>query len=300
VAASLNLVAALAAWGVGRAVGVPAPLPEERREGPGGGTARSAPGDPAFLWRLLLGVSFGTALATLPLCVESFGWTAGLLRLLSPDPEGGLELPGIREGLRGGLLYTPLPQVPAARALALSNRIRRAREGRETGEGGEGDPELRAALGRVGELERVLRGTNPPTDWLVWTQDVLGVLGMLEEGGNGMPEEALREELAGFLRRAGAPQPVRESLELVRGLLERDWSTVARTTGSLARELAEGRTWVAPAVLLDAGVAARLLLGRGEEARAFYASVRPRVTRSGEDLRSRLLRAHLDLRHPLP
>ncbi|MEJ2542395.1 MAG: hypothetical protein P8188_20960 [Gemmatimonadota bacterium] len=59
-------------------------------------------------------------------------------------------------------------------------------------------------------------------------------------------------------------------------------------------EITEGRRWINPAVILDAGVEARIILDRPADAEAYFQRLSPFAGRSVRDFRSRLLRAHLD------
>jgi hypothetical protein len=95
-------------------------------------------------------------------------------------------------------------------------------------------------------------------------------------------------------RRLEAPRGVLASLAFLQGLQDRDWPSLVRPSEVLAGEIAAGRRWINPSVVLDAGVMARLREGDPDGAQAFFLRLEPLSGRSILDFRSRLLRAHLD------
>jgi spermidine synthase len=211
----------------------------------------------------------------------------------------------------GNLLVTPVPQIPMWRALTLRNRIRAWRgdlevlgphfpfggdvDGRlQEGPDPERDLELRQALYRE-ELALALLGMGTtPTDWMSWLRQVL-------EGGGWGPFTGWRIIDEGFLdrveteaHRLEAPQGLFSALVFLKALEERDWPGILSPSEALVGEIAEGRRWINPAVILDAGVEARILLGDPAGAEGFFQRLSPFAGRSARDFRSRLLRAHLD------
>ena len=62
----------------------------------------------------------------------------------------------------------------------------------------------------------------------------------------------------------------------------------------LAGEVEAGRRWMSPGVVLEAGVAGRVLTGRPLEAEEFFQRLSTFSDRSPRDFRTRLLQAHLD------
>jgi hypothetical protein len=197
------------------------------------------------------------------------------------------------------------------RALTLRNRIRAWRgdlevlgphlplgddvDGRlQEGPDPERDLELRQALYRE-ELALALLGMETtPTDWMSWLRQVL-------EGGGWGPSTGWRIIDEGFLdrvereaNRLEAPEGLFSALAFLKALEERDWPGLRSPSEALVGEITEGRRWINPAVILDAGVEARIILDRPADAEAYFQRLSPFAGRSVRDFRSRLLRAHLD------
>jgi hypothetical protein len=92
----------------------------------------------------------------------------------------------------------------------------------------------------------------------------------------------------------GAPSGVLAAVTFLQALDQRDWVALLPPSEALAEEIIEGRRWINPGVVLDAGVMARLFERSPAEAGDFFQKLAPLSGRSFRDLRMRLLQAHLD------
>lgn len=190
----------------------------------------------------------------------------------------------------------PVPQMPRMRAVARTSRLR---DLLDSGAAEPGAPlphgaDLRGELYRVRRLDQVLAMPGEPASWEAWTEDALGVVRALHAGLDGAIHGELFDRLDAYVEARDAPSGPRAAVELVRGIEARDWSAVAGAADLLAGELEGGAAWVPPELLLDAGVCAMVATGDAEGARRHLEEVGPRVRRSSEDLRSRLLRAYVE------
>jgi hypothetical protein len=211
----------------------------------------------------------------------------------------------------GDLLVTPIPQIPMGRSLTLRNRVRAwrgnpevsgthpppgDREDRRLREGPdpERDLELRQALYREQVASALLSLPAQPLDWNAWFRQVLEGGGWAAPTGWRMIEDGFLARVERSARRLEAPPGILSAVSFLEALEARDWPSILSPSGSLVTEISEGRRWINPAVVLDAGVEARIFLDRPADAEAYFQRLSPFSGRSARDFRSRLLRAHLD------
>jgi len=209
-----------------------------------------------------------------------------------------------RVNWREGPDLTPVPQIARGKALALRNRILRISSSQEAEDSdrarrpGSPDPskelELRYALYRRQLADALMALPEPPVDWVSWLRQ------LLDGGGWGAATgwEVMDPEFLLAVREAAstqeAPPGVLAAVDFLQALSARDWASLVPTSASLADEIGEGRRWIDPSVVLDAGVMARLFQGSPEGAGDFFEQLAPLSGRSFQDFRMRLLQAHLD------
>jgi spermidine synthase len=200
----------------------------------------------------------------------------------------------------GAPLLTPVPQISATRGLALRNSVRAYLglvEGASPGAPGldlTSDLELRQAVYRYQQAMSLLEMDEAPVDWMAWLRDVLIGVGWGQSTGWKVYDPAMIQKVEAAAFGLGAPWGVTAALAFVGALEERDWAALLQATDLLAAEIAEGRRWVNPAVVLDAGVMARIQGGDPDAAGDFFSTLAPLSGRSFQDFRMRLLQAHLD------
>jgi len=190
---------------------------------------------------------------------------------------------------------TPVPQIPMGRALTLRNRIRAAlSRGEPGGMGLETDLPLKQALYRWQAARALMAMEESPVDWLSWLREVLAGGGWAPQTGWAMLDPAYLSQVRAAAVRLKAPAGALAAVDFLSALFPRDWGGLQDPSDILVDEISEGRRWIRPDVVLDAGVASRIALGQPESALAFYRRLSPFSGRSPRDLRSRILRAHLD------
>jgi spermidine synthase len=199
----------------------------------------------------------------------------------------------------GAPLLTPVPQIAATRALALRNSVK-AHLGLLENSAVAGDLDvtvdldLRQAVYRYQQARALMEMEEAPVDWMAWLRDVLIGIGWGQLTGWEVYDADLVLEVEAAAFGLGAPWGVAAALAFVRTLEERDWSGLLQPTDLLAAEIAEGRLWVNPSVVLDVGVLARIQAGTPGAAGDFFSTLAPLSGRSFQDFRMRLLQAHLD------
>jgi hypothetical protein len=194
-----------------------------------------------------------------------------------------------------GPTLTPVPQIAAGRALTLRNRIRVSlglAEGKGVEEGE--DLELRQALFRHQNALALLALQEPPADWGSWLREVLLGAGWGPTTGWRIFDPDLLQEAEASATRLGGPQGVSAALAFLEALEGEELEGLMDSSAILATELTEGRRWLTPALVLDAGTMARIRAGMWAGAGAFFEAVAPLSGRSFLDFRMRLLQAHLD------
>lgn len=219
---------------------------------------------------------------------------SGFLEAASgPFDVGDVFLP--RVDWRGGPTVTPVPQVPMGRALTLRNRILDALADEDGApEDLETDLELRQALHRWQAAQAFMALETPPVDWSSWLREVLAGGGWGPQTGWTLLDPDFLSQVRAAARRMGASGGVLGTVDFLEAFFARDWPGLERSSAVLAEEIARGRRWIRPDVVLDAGTLARMALSKPEDARDFFMGLAPLSGRSPGDLRHRLVQAHLD------
>lgn len=169
-------------------------------------------------------------------------------------------LSGRRAGF-GTMALTPTPEVPRAAALALGARLRAMRIlppsltallPR--------DDELRKAVYRADELERVTSSSRPPADWHAWMDAVVAVDADFHSGTSGVVDSAFFGQLRRFAARARAPAEARAGVDFLHGIGSWNWVEAAVASRTLMASRDSVR-WL-PEVLLRNGAAVSFIMLR--------------------------------------
>jgi spermidine synthase len=185
----------------------------------------------------------------------------------------------------------PVPAIPRHRDLSMASAMRRPPQGIAPQEI---DERLPAMLQRRARMQATFSAAGPPPDWRGWVYQVaqaemdwhLGTAGVVDEGFYGL--------LRSYMDRWQAPSEARTAVGYLHDLASWRLPEAARRADSLSALAAQGRDWMPPSLLLDGAVPAQLLVGDLEGARRTFGRVLPRVRRNPSDLRTRILRAHLE------
>ena len=160
---------------------------------------------------------------------------------------------GRRAGF-GRLGATPTPEIGRPVALALGAQIRAIRSLPDSIVGHiPRDEDLRNALYRLDQLERVSTGTRPPADWHAWMASVVAVDADIHSGTAGVIDSAFFTRLRSFATRAGAPNEARAGLDFLEGIGAWNWPKAVVAAETLMAST-DSDEWI-PDVLLRNGAA---------------------------------------------
>lgn len=212
----------------------------------------------------------------------------GFIGLLTARFDFAAALSGRRVGF--GTQREPPVRVPRVRARALGAALRAP----APMDAAAVDPGLAAARYRLARLRASLNAPEPPTDWLHWLQDVVAVEHDLHGGTAGVADEAFYARVESFAARHAAPAAVNAAVSFLHGLAAWDFPRVLAASEPLLEAADRGTHWLPPDLLLDGTVTAHLATGDRTAARAAYDRLAPRVARSPDNLRRRLMEAYLN------
>ena len=188
--------------------------------------------------------------------------------------------------------YTPVPAIPRLQALAVGARLRAVLRG--SADTVRGDPDFDQALFNQSMIEGLIASGRRPSDWGLWTRAVLNVERVVHGGTAGVVDEEYYRPIYAYMQKASAPVDVRDAIDFTHALAAWDYPTLA-TMGDRVIEhtLKEKRALMAPEVLRDATVIAKLATNDVKGARRVFEVMAKSVKRDPEDVRSALLGAYL-------
>jgi hypothetical protein len=166
-----------------------------------------------------------------------------------------------RRAAFGTIGVSPTPEVPRSEALALGARLRAMRTLSPTIVAQlPRDDDLRNALYRADELERVMSGGRAPADWHAWMSAVVRVDADVHSGTAGVVDTALFDRMRQFTTRAGAPVEARAALDFLDGIGSWNWPEAAVASKMLMSSL-DSVSWI-PDPLLRNGAAVSFIMLR--------------------------------------
>ena len=201
----------------------------------------------------------------------------------------GLALAGVRTPL--GSSTSAAVQINRIEALALGAALRAGVAPPDTGSEWE---TLRESRHRLALLRSQME-TGPPDNWRQWLRHVLTVDEALHGGSSGVADSAFYAQVIAYATRHRAPERVTMALRFVRAASAWDWPTVD-SVGKRVIELGSESLGLAVSgdLVRDAIVVAKLRLGDPAGARSIYNLLAGHGTRTGTDLRMRLLWAWIE------
>jgi spermidine synthase len=175
---------------------------------------------------------------------------------------GRFDVVGALSGRRaafGTLAITPTPEIARPAALSLGARVR-AMHTLPTSVSAllTRDEDLRKALYRIDELDRMTSSSRPPADWHAWMDAVVQVDEDLHSGTAGVVDTAFFDKVRQFASRTGAPGEARAAIDFLHGIGAWNWPEAAVS----ARALIASRdtvVWI-PDVLLRNGATVAFIM----------------------------------------
>jgi hypothetical protein len=146
---------------------------------------------------------------------------------------------------------------------------------------------------RIERLEQGMASGRPPADWFIWFTEMVAVENDLHAGTMGEVDRAWYGAVERYMVAEQAPADGISALRMLRAAMSYDWTTAARETEVLIDARNKGRHWLPPALFLDAAVTSRLKVGDFNGARVLFARLSTSSDRNANDVRTRLLDAHV-------
>ncbi|HVE80054.1 MAG TPA: fused MFS/spermidine synthase, partial [Gemmatimonadaceae bacterium] len=156
------------------------------------------------------------------------------------------------------------------------------------------DVDVGAPRFRAQALAAVMASGRPPEDWRRWVALVTEVEADRLGGTAGATDDAFFGGVDRYAARHGAPAGARAALDFLRGTAAWDWPRVAAASDALlGLATAPTELWIAPEVLLDGAVLAKLALGDAAGARGAFTKLHDAARSGNDELRLPLLEAHI-------
>lgn len=137
-------------------------------------------------------------------------------------------------------------------------------------------------------------GGRPPADWRAWLAEFDAAERVVHGAARGMADEGFYGRVTEFLRRAGAPDEVRDVVEFRRALAGWDFPLATAAGGRLAATGVRERNLIPARDLLEGVVTANLIVGDPTAADSLLRLLLPRVQFANGDLRILLLAAYVE------
>jgi spermidine synthase len=152
---------------------------------------------------------------------------------------------------------------------------------------------FQAARLRGERLAQGIATNRPPADWFHWFNEMLAVEDDLHAGTMGEVDGAWYAGVERYMVTHRAPSDGISALRMLRAGSTYDWTTAARESQVLVDARNRGRVWFPADLFLDMSVVARLKVGDFNGARALLSRLQTGSDRETNDVRLRLLDAHV-------
>ena len=152
---------------------------------------------------------------------------------------------------------------------------------------------LREARSRLAQLQAIMATGHAPPDWAIFFRLACEVETDLHSGTMGWVDEPFYASVGAFLERQNAPREAREAWRFLRAISLYDWSTAAALATTQLDARTSGRGWINPDLLRSGAVIAFMRTGDFLKARDAFDRLAEFARWKNNDLRIRLLGAHL-------
>ncbi len=169
-------------------------------------------------------------------------------------------LSGRRAGF-GSIGATAVPEVARPVALALGVRLRAMRTlPQSVTDQMPRDEDLRAALYRRDQLDRMTATPRPPADWHSWMKAVVEVDEDLHGGTAGVADTGFFGTMRRFAAGHGAPVEARAGIEFLNGIAAWDWPKAAISSEALVATT-DSIEWIPDFLLRNGAAVAYTMIG---------------------------------------
>ncbi|HEY2849096.1 MAG TPA: hypothetical protein VGI97_04410 [Gemmatimonadaceae bacterium] len=177
-------------------------------------------------------------------------------------------------------------------ALALAARLR-SPETPDSGEADDFDKDFREGAERAQALRDEMAAGHPPADWPIFMKLALNVEGDRHDGTMGWVDEPWYASVSHFLDAQHAPADAKATLRFMHAIASYDWKHAVPEVAALVKARENGISWMSEDVFRDGATIAFLHTGDIAKARAVFDRMAEFVARKPDDLRVRLVAAHI-------
>ena len=187
---------------------------------------------------------------------------------------------------------TSVLDIGRVNALALGAAMR-APIGTVVPEGMREASTLREARSRWAQLEAVMASGRVPPDWPIFFRLASDVESDLHSGTMGWADEPFYARVAAFMDRQNAPRNARDAWRFLHAISVYDWPLAAELADVQITSRVSGLGWINPDLLRSGAVIAYMRTGQFLKAREAFDRLAEFAHWKNNDLRIRLLGAHL-------
>jgi hypothetical protein len=177
-------------------------------------------------------------------------------------------------------------------ALVLGARLRSG-EKPDSGEADDFDKDFREADERAQALRDMMSVDRPPPDWPIFMRLVLNVEADRHGGTMGWADEPWYASVSHFLDAQHAPADAKATLRFMHAIASYDWAHAVPEVAELVKAREGGISWMSEDVFRDGATIALLHTGDVAKARAVFDRMAEFVARKPDDLRVRIVAAHI-------
>jgi spermidine synthase len=177
-------------------------------------------------------------------------------------------------------------------ALALGARLRSG-EHPDADVADDYDRDFRDAAARAQALRDVMAANRPPADWPIFMKAALAVEHDRHGGTMGWVDEPWYASLTRFLTEQHAPAGAQSCVRFMHAIASYDWKGAAAEVDELHKARKDGVIWLSDDLFRDGAVIALVHRGDLAKARELFDGLGAYVARKPNDLRVRLLEAHI-------
>ena len=158
------------------------------------------------------------------------------------------------------------------------------------------DKDFREASERGQSLRDMLAANHPPADWPLFVKLALTVENDRHAGTMGWTDDPWYASVSRFLEQQHAPAAAQSAVRFMHAIASYDWKHAIAEIDQLRKAREHGISWINEDLLRDGAVIALLHTGDVARARSEFDAMSGFVLRKPNDLRVRLLEAHIGAR----
>jgi hypothetical protein len=192
----------------------------------------------------------------------------------------------------------PMPDKNAALDIArVNNQVLGARlrsgEKPDANAADDFDRDFRDAAERGQTLRDVMASGQPPADWPIFMKLVLSVETDRHAGTMGWTDDPWYASVSRYLEQQHAPADAQATLRFMHAIASYDWPHAVAEIAALQKAREDGIVWMSEDIFRDGATIALLHTGDVAKARALFDRMGQFVARKPDDLRVRLVAAHI-------